>query len=274
MTTNVRHAVTRPFLKWAGGKTQLLPELLARMPANLGTYHEPFVGGGALFFATGESRAVLADANEELVNCYEVVRDRVDDLIAALGCHVNEPEYFYEVRATDVRSMTSIQRASRFIYLNRTCFNGLYRVNAKDEFNTPFGRYKNPRICDESVLRAASEALQGVTLVAAGYLESLRNAGEGDFVYLDPPYVPISKNADFKRYTREQFRDSDQRQLALEFRRLAGIGCRVMLSNSWHPMIENLYEGFTIEMVEARRLVNCDASKRGPIAEAIVRNYV
>lgn len=268
-----RHIRSRPFLKWAGGKSQLLPELLPRVPAQVGTYYEPFLGGGALFFALGHGSSVLSDSNEELINCYTIVRDCIDELIGLLSAHLNDADYYYEMRSTQPSDLTPIERASRFIFLNRTCFNGLYRVNARGEFNTPFGRYKNPKICDEVMLRSASEALGSVALVPGGYTEALSLAEAGDFVYLDPPYVPVSKNADFKRYTKEQFREDDQRRLAEEFRRLSRLGCNVMLSNSWHPLVEELYAGYKIEVVEARRLVNCDASKRGPVKEAIVRNY-
>lgn len=263
----------KPFLKWAGGKTQLLPELLRRVPGEFSRYIEPFVGGGALFFALGHRDAVLCDANPELINCYEVVRDSVDDLMSLLTDHVNEADYFYQLRASNLDDMSAIERASRFIFLNRTCFNGLYRVNARGQFNTPFGRYTNPRICDETALRSASEALVDARLVLGDYRVALAEATVGDFVYLDPPYVPVSKHADFKRYTKDQFREADQLELAVEFRRLADLGCHVMLSNSWHPLVEELYAGYTIDIVEARRLVNCDASKRGPVQEAIVRNY-
>ncbi len=273
MTILAKTQTPRPFLKWAGGKTQLLSELLPRTPEEFGVYFEPFVGGGALFFSLQPDRAVLADANAELINCYQVVQTSVEDLIEDLMLHENDEAYYYALRAADPSALSPVSRASRFIYLNRTCFNGLYRVNSQGQFNTPFGRYRNPRICDPVTLRAASEALQNTALVVGDYGGALQEARKGDFVYLDPPYVPVSKYSDFKRYTREQFRESDQRELAQEFRRLTEIGCHVMLSNSWHPLVKELYEGFQIDLVEARRLVNCDASKRGPVAEAIVRNY-
>jgi len=264
---------TRPFLKWAGGKTQLLSELASRLPARFGRYYEPFAGGAALFFAVQPDEAVISDSNAELINCYQVVRDDVEALIDHLKTHVNEEDYFYELRGTQPSMLGALERASRMIYLNRTCFNGLYRVNAKGVFNTPYGRYKNPSICDEGLLREASAALESAELVASDYHQALVTATRGDFVYLDPPYIPVSESADFKRYTKSQFREDDHRRLAQEYRRLGDAGCKVLLSNSWHPLVEELYSAYTIEQVSARRIVNCDASKRGPVPEAIIRNY-
>lgn len=260
-------------MKWAGGKTQLLGELCSRLPSSYGRYFEPFSGSAALFFRLQPTTATLADANEELIHCFRVARDRVGELIADLGTHENDPEYFYSVRALDPGGLDDVGRASRFIYLNRTCFNGLYRVNRRGQFNTPFGAYKNPRICNADNLRAASAALQGVDLWDCDYRDALTVAEAGDFVYLDPPYVPVSLYSDFKRYTKEQFREDDQVDLAGVFRDLGARGCLVMLSNSSAPLVHELYSDFNVEVVQARRMINSNPGGRGCVDEVIVRNY-
>jgi len=263
----------RPFLKWAGGKTQLLSALTSSLPQQFGVYFEPFLGSGALFFHLAPPEAVLNDSNEELINAFLVVRDNVDELITELAAHRNDPEYYYYVRSLAPETMRPVQRASRLIYLNRTCFNGLYRVNKKNQFNTPFGRYVNPKICDEEGLTCASDALAGATILSMDYTEAVRSAKAGDFVYLDPPYLPISKYSDFKRYTKEFFYEEDHVRLAELFRDLDGRGCYVMLSNCYHPSVLRLYEGYQIDQVMARRLINKDPAGRQGVPELIVRNY-
>ena len=263
----------RPIVKWAGGKSQLLPELSRRLPNNFRRYFEPFGGSAALLFHLQPSAATLADANDELMNCYRVVRDDVELLIADLCRHENEPGYFYATRAVDPASLDEIERASRFIYLNRTCFNGLYRVNKRGQFNTPFGAYSNPRICDANNLRAASAVLRDVELLDSEYQDVLALAEAGDFVYLDPPYVPVSVYSDFKRYTKNQFREEDHIALAGVFRDLDARGCLVVLSNSSTPLVHDLYDGFNVETVQARRLINRNAAGRGAVDEVIIRNY-
>jgi len=260
-------------VKWAGGKSQLLGELSSRLPASYGRYFEPFAGSAALFFRLQPESATLADANGELINCYRVVRDDVGALIAHLSTHENEASYFYATRAADPDEMDEIERASRFIYLNRTCFNGLYRVNRRGQFNTPFGAYKKPRICDVDNLTAASAVLQGVELLDCDYRDALALGEAGDFVYLDPPYVPASRFSDFKRYTKEQFREEDHSALALVFRELGERGCNVMLSNGHTPLVHELYRGFRVEIVQARRLINRNVAGRGCVDEVIIRNY-
>ncbi len=262
-----------PFVKWVGGKRALLPELAARFPRRYNRYHEPFVGGGAVFFYLQPDRARLSDYNAELITTYQVIRDRVEDLIAHLRGHRHDEEYYYQVRAVDTSQLDAIERASRMIFLNRTCFNGLYRVNAKGGFNVPFGKYKNPTICNADGLRAASDALQGAYIAHASYTSILDTARPGDFVYFDPPYHPLNATAKFTSYTADSFTERNQRDLADTFRVLANRGCKVMLSNSDTPLIRDLYADFNLELVYAPRQVNRDASKRGLISEVLVRNY-
>src|SRR5205814_2284857 len=203
-----------PFRKWAGGTTSLLTELLKHVPPRLRRYHEPFVGGGALFFATAPRRAVLSDSNAELIHCWQQVRDDVYGVLDALAEHVYERSHFERVRALDPLRLAPTDRAARFIYLNKTCFNGLWRVNRSGRFNVPFGRYKNPRFADPSTLIAASHALRGVEIRCAPFEDALAKAAPGDFVYLDPPYDPVSPTASFASYTAGGFNWEDQRRLA------------------------------------------------------------
>lgn len=258
-----------PFLKWVGGKTQLLPALLNYIPARFNTYVEPFVGGGALFFALQPARAVLADSNPELINCYTVVRDRVEDLITVLSTYSYSEEFYYSLRAEVPQD--AVLRAARLLYLNRTCYNGLYRVNKQGQFNVPFGRYTNPIICDVERLRAASYALRNAELHCAGYQETLDlYAKPGDLVYLDPPYHPISKFSDFKRYTTEFFYTEDQRLLAYAVKKLAQQDCTVLASNSYCDFILDIYKDCKIVEVAARRNINKDPNKRGEVKEVLI----
>ncbi len=262
-----------PFVKWAGGKTQLLPQLSTLAPQAYRSYYEPFAGSGALFFRLQPQDAVLNDANEELINCYRVVRDNVEELIETLVVHKNEESYFYDLRAVDPGQLSDIERASRLIFLNRTCFNGLYRVNQKGQFNAPFGRYTNPTICNAVNLRNASAVLQNVTLLSDDYQFVASQAKAGDFIYFDPPYLPISKYSDFKRYTKKFFYTEDHIQLAKTFKALDRKGCLVMLSNAHHPMILELFKDYRIEVVMAKRLINRVAALRGGVPECIIMNY-
>lgn len=253
----------RPVLKWAGGKQQLLNVLLSKVPPHYGRYIEPFFGGGALFFALTPKQAIISDSNPELVNLYRVIAENVEELIAALRGMRNDEELFYEIRAQDTALLTPVEMAARTIYLNRTCFNGLYRVNRKGQFNVPYGRYSNPTICDEPNLRAASLALHDTEVILGDYKDVLAtHAKPGDFVYLDPPYLPISDYSDFKRYTKEQFYEDDHRELANEVERLHNLGCHVILTNSNHPLVHELYANFSIEVHQTRRNINKVASKR------------
>jgi DNA adenine methylase len=264
--------VTAPFLKWAGGKRSLVPVLSALMPRSYGAYYEPFVGGGAVLFALGPKRAFLNDANEELINCYAVVRDRLDDLLAALAEHANTESYYLRIRSQEPADLDDVARAARLVYLNRTCFNGLYRVNKRGEFNTPYGRYRNPSLVPAKLLRDASAALHGVSLTAGGYREACTAAGAGDLVYLDPPYVPAGGFADFRRYHREQFRENDHEELARLFKELDARGCHVRLSNVYTPFVLDLYADWTIHEVSTRRAINSNGSRRGPVREVVVAN--
>lgn len=262
-----------PILKWAGGKTQLLPDILDRMPSDYCKYIEPFIGGGALFFRLASNESIIADSNPELINMYREVANNCDGVISALQKYKNEEAMFYDVRALDWEMLDKTEAAARMIYLNHTCFNGLYRLNKKGKFNTPFGRYKNPKICNEEKIRSASEILQRSEIICGDYLDVLKEkASEGDFVFLDPPYVPISEYADFKRYTKEQFYEEDQRNLAEEVHRLVGIGCKVMLTNSNHPLVHKLYGRYKIDVISTKRNINRNGNKRNG-EDIIVTTY-
>lgn len=254
---------TRPLLKWAGGKTQLLPELLAKAPKKFGKYIEPFFGGGALYFALRPDGGVVADSNPELVNLYRSVAKSVEVVIERLRSCLNTEEAFYVMRALDWTKMDPADAAARTIFLNRTCFNGLYRVNKSGGFNVPFGRYKNPKILDEDALRAASVLLGKSTIVQGDYKTVLaEHAAPGDFVFLDPPYLPVSKFADFKRYTKEQFYEEDHRNLAQEVDRLQQIGCHVLLTNSNHPLVHELFAHCKMEVIQTKRYISCNGGNR------------
>jgi DNA adenine methylase len=270
-------ALPRPFVKWVGGKKQLLPELVRRIPSNVRRYYEPFIGGGALFFSLQPQNAYLSDINPDLINLYTVIRDKIDELIADLDQHKYEKPYYYRIRGidrtTEYRLWTDVQRASRFIYLNKSCYNGLYRVNSKGEFNVPFGRYTDPTILDESNLRACHVALQGASIKVADFRAIRKTIRSSDFVYFDPPYIPLSTTANFTGYTKDGF-DS---QMHYALRDLCCFldrkGVRFMVSNSSAPLVLDLYSDFNIEFVYANRAINSDAGKRGKIPEVIITNY-
>ena len=261
-----------PFLKWVGGKTALLPELMKHVPPRLRGYHEPFVGGGALFFAVRPRRASLSDSNAELVHTYQQVRDDVYGVLDALARHVYERAHFEAVRALEPLRLSAAERAARFIYLNKTCFNGLWRVNRAGRFNVPIGRYKNPRFNDPSTLISASHALQGVQIEHAQFEESLAKAAPGDFVYLDPPYDPVSPTASFASYTADGFSWEDQRRLAHACVVLNRRGVRFLLSNSATDRVRELYRGFEQRLVRAPRFINSKAGGRGHVDELLVFN--
>lgn len=274
--TPVFSAPPRPFVKWAGGKRQLLSALLHRVPGSFRAYHEPFVGGGALFFALFEQKrlsgkiARLTDINRELINAYQVVRDRVETLIALLSTFKNDQDFYYEIRALDPARLDAVQRAARFIFLNKTCFNGLFRENRKGQFNVPFGYYKNAQFCAPNDLRAASWALRNVCLEVASFVEIEQVCSPGDFVYFDPPYAPTSKTASFVAYNSSGFDEQAQRQLATLVRLLAERGVHVLLSNSSVPFTKQLYGGLRVETVAARRAINSCGEKRGSVEELLV----
>lgn len=275
----------RPFLKWVGGKGQLLPELLKRVEAagKFGRYHEPFVGGGALFFEMarckqfGRKYAYLSDNNPRLVKAYQGIREDVDAVISALEEHkrFHGKEYFYHVRNLHNASWnteTPVECAARIIYLNKTCFNGLYRENTRGEFNVPMGTYKNPRILDEENLRAVASVLKKYAKVEERQFESVVDVAEpGDLVYFDPPYDPLSVTASFTQYAKHGFRPDDQRKLAVVAADLDSRGVNVILSNSKTRFIESIYaKDFTLATVPARRSVNSNSSKRGAVDEIII----
>lgn len=272
-------AEAKPFVKWVGGKRQLLPHLLpifSNADASA-VYHEPFIGGGAVFFGLrSQGRAPksrLSDVNKELIDAYTAIRDLVDDVISSLKRHerLSTKEYFYQVRAQRPRALPEI--AARLIYLNKTCFNGLYRVNNSGAFNAPWGRYDNPTICDEPNLRAVSATLSASTLDVAPFQTVLDAARPGDTVYFDPPYVPVSATSSFTEYSVGGFSGREQEVLASTFRELDKRGIRAVLSNSDTKDVRRLYSGFRIDQVLARRNVNTRADRRGPVAEVIVRNF-
>ncbi len=267
----------RPFVKWAGGKGRLLQSLLQRVPEKFGTYFEPFLGGGALFFALQPKKAVLSDMNTELITTFTVVRDDVESLIEHLRTHKPNRRHFQKVREQDRRAdfwtFPAVERASRFIFLNKTCFNGLCRVNSDGQFNVPYGMYKNPKILDEVNLRACSKALQKVTLSIEPYLNVLQKAAKGDFIYFDPPYVPLTVTSSFVSYSEDGFSMTNQQELAQLLYALDKKGVQFMLTNSNTPASHELYREFQIDLVDSPRSVSADGSKRGPVKDVLVRNY-
>ncbi len=269
----------KPIVKWAGGKTKLLEPLRARVPGRIRTYAEPFAGGAALFFALADDasrtfeRAVLADRNEDLCACYRAVRDDVESVITALSGFRHDEEEYYRVRAEDGAALPDVPRAARLIFLNRTCFNGLWRVNRSGKFNVPFGRYENPRIVDAEGLRAASRALAKAEVVAADFAEVTRSLGPGDFVYLDPPYVPLSKSASFTSYAEGGFGPADQDRLVAELARLRASGALAVLSNADTAATRELYRDFSMHLVTAPRAINSRGAGRGRVGELIVTSW-
>ena len=268
---------TYPIVKWVGGKRQLMFELLKNLPENYNRYFEPFIGGGALFFELQPDNAYISDMNEELINLYQVVRDNVDELITDLQKHDISKEYFMEIRNIDrteeYENWSTVQKASRFIYLNRTCFNGMYRVNSKGEFNVPFGHYKNPRILDENNLINCSNLLQKTEIKHADFSKILKKVKKGDFVYFDPPYVPLSETSSFTSYTKDGFDIHMQFKLKDVCNELDSMGVKFLLSNSDTKLVNELYENYNIKKVFASRQINANADGRGKITEVLVRNY-
>lgn len=274
-----KNKLVMPFLKWVGGKRQLMNDIEPLIPSKISTYYEPFIGGGAVLLNQQPKKAVVNDYNAELINVYKMVRDHVEELIEDLATHENESEYFYRIRVQDreegFESLSALKRASRVIYLNKTCFNGLYRVNSSGEFNTPFGRYKSPNIVNEPVLRAVSKYLQNndIDLLSGDFEDALKGARKGAFVYLDPPYDPISKSSNFTGYVEGGFGSDQQERLRDVCIKLHQKGVNFLLSNSATPFIKDLYKDFEIIEVGAKRQINSVASKRGEVTEVLVRNY-
>jgi DNA adenine methylase len=263
----------KPFLKWAGGKTRLLPVLRKFLVRHkFSRYYEPFLGGAALFFDIAPKIGVLNDRNPELIFCYEIVRDHPSELFLMLKRMPVSEKEFYRIRSSAPESLAAVERAARFIYLNKTCYNGLYRVNRKGEFNTPYGGNDKVSWADEDNLHRASRILRNVRLMSDDYSSAVKDADKNDFVYLDPPYLPVGRYADFKRYTKETFFEDDHRKLAETFRELSERGCIVLLSNSYHDKIAELYAGFNKEEVEMPRVINCKGEGRGRVRELLVSN--
>ncbi len=274
----------KPFLKWAGGKRKLFESYLPFFPTRFQKYFEPFVGGGAVLFNLLERhptmQASIIDINAELMNAYRVVKTQVEDLITLLARHKQNhcKDYFYKVRAWDLDtslfpSLSDAERAARLIYLNKTCFNGLYRVNSQGFFNVPFGRYKDPQIYDPENLRTVAKALQNVEILNTSFDKIIDLAKKGDFIYFDPPYQPISTTANFTSYTADNFGKANQKRLREVFEILDRRGCYVILSNSANQVIQDLYrdlEGIQIKEILAQRAINRDGSKRGKIPEILV----
>jgi DNA adenine methylase len=270
---------SKPFVKWVGGKTQLLPEILKRIPSleSKSVYHEPFIGGGAVYFALKPKNAIISDVNPELINAYLAVRDFSSDLIQDLRQHVYEEKYYYSLRSLDrfpnFATLSSVKRASRLIYLNKSCYNGLYRVNSRGQFNTPFGRYVNPNFVDESNLLACSQTLAGTKIVLSSFHEIINRTKQGDFVYFDPPYFPTNNTANFTTYSKDGFDEEMQHELASICREIDLKGVKFMLSNSAVPFTLALYKNFNVSVVKAGRAINSQGSKRGKIEEILVTNY-
>lgn len=272
--------LVRPFVKWVGGKRQLLSEIERYLPVRISRYYEPFVGGGAVLFHLQPRRAVINDSNEELVNLYEVISNAPNELISDLKRHKNEEDYFYEIRGLDrdksvYAELNNIQRASRILFLNKTCYNGLFRVNSSGEFNSPFGRYKNPNIVNEVTIRAVSNYLSAndIQILNTDYEKSLANIRKGSFVYFDPPYDPVSNSANFTGYTKGGFDQEEQERLKSVCDWLDSKGVRFMLSNSATDFIRDLYARYYLVIVHAARAVNSNPSERGKITELLIRNY-
>lgn len=276
LKTETKNRDAEPFVKWAGGKSQLIAQYASLFPNKYKVYHEPFLGGGAVFFYLKPHQSVLSDLNQDLIECYTVVKTQLETLLIVLrkfrGKHGKQ--FFYHLRRIfNDHKLTSVERAAAFIYLNKACYNGLYRVNRKGEFNVPFGDYKNPAIYDENNLRAVNSLLKSVKLLVVPFENVLRNTTRGDFIYLDPPYFPLTKTANFTSYTKDTFLEKEQLALAEVFRALDKRGCKVMLSNSDTPFIKNIYKDYRIVTVAAKRAINSKGTRRGKITELVVFNY-
>ena len=270
-----------PFLKWVGGKRQLMPTIVEHLPENIKDYKyiEPFIGGGAVLFNLQPKNAIINDFNEELINVYQVIKNNLDELIIDLKKHKNEADYFYSIRSLDrngeFKKLTAVKRASRIIFLNKTCFNGLYRVNNAGEFNSPFGRYKNPNIVNEPTLKAVNKFLNNnnVEINSGDYSEILKQADKKCFVYLDPPYHPISESSNFTGYVQGGWNIYDQIDLKTACDELHKRGVKFLLSNSSADFIKDLYKDYKITIVKANRAINSNGADRGEVDEVLIRNY-
>jgi DNA adenine methylase len=275
-----KNVLAQPFLKWAGGKRFLVPEIKKRLPVKYNTYYEPFLGGGAVLFALQPKKAVVNDLNSEIINVYNVIKNDVDNLIEELKGHLNNPEYFYKLRCLDrdekkFGKLSDVEKAARIIYLNKTCFNGLFRVNSQGQFNAPFGNYKNPNYINAEVLKAVSLLLNNnkIEIYNGSYEKMLARIKKGDFVYIDPPYDPVSDTASFTGYNLDKFGREEQKKLKGFCDLLDKKGAYFLLSNSSTDFIKELYGKYRIEFVQVPRMINVDASKRGRVDEVLVKNY-
>jgi len=279
-----QNKLVKPFLKWAGGKRQLVPEILnSHLPQDWRSqprgYFEPFLGGGAMLFSLQPFNATVNDSNHQLINCYKTIRDQVDELIDNLKIHRNEKDYYYEIRDWDRHDnspeRSAIEQAARIIFLNKTCFNGLFRVNAAGQFNVPFGNYKNPNIVNEVVLKAVSEYLNHSqpNIRQGDFQAAVQEAKEGDFVYFDPPYDPVSITASFTGYDVNKFNKDEQRRLKELCDDLSRRGCYILLSNAYTQFIRDLYLGYNQVEIQATRAINSNGSKRGKVSEILIKNY-
>lgn len=275
-----KNKLINPVVKWVGGKRQILNEITRYVPKSFKTYFEPFLGGGAVLFELQPKKAIVNDLNKELINVYEVIKNNVDELIEDLGYYENNSECFYATRELDrdeeiYKTLTPVKRASRIIYLNKTCYNGLFRVNSAGEFNTPFGNYKNPNIVNEVTLRAVSSYFNKADIIfySTDFEEVLLSTSEGDFVYLDPPYDPVSDTANFTGYNQGGFDKEEQIRLKNVCDQLHSKGVKFLLSNSATDFIKNLYKDYAIEIIQAKRSINSNGKKRGGIDEVLVRNF-
>lgn len=252
----------KPFIKWAGGKRQMLDSLSLYFPKKIGTYFEPFLGGGAVYFNTNYKRCYISDTNAELINTYRVVKSRLAELIQMLDSMKNTESDYYLIRAQNVDQLTELQRAARFIYLNRTCYNGLYRVNKEGRFNVPYGKNSNKALFDYETLYLSSRRLQKTKLECLSYLEAIKNAKKGDFVFFDPPYYPVGQYADFTRYTKDFFYKQDHEILAEVFEQLDKKGIFVLMTNSNTAYTQQLYKAYPTKVIKTKRLISSRSSTR------------
>ena len=276
----MKNKLVMPVLKWVGGKRQLIETYIPLLPKKISSYCEPFMGGGALLFHLQPKTAYVNDINQDLIHVYTVIKNNVDELIEELKGYKNEPEYFYSVRDWDrdkkiYKSLSEIKKAARILYLNKTCYNGLYRVNNAGEFNSPFGFYRNPNIVNEPVLRAVSAYFNNnkINFFSVDYSEVLQEIEKNTFVYLDPPYDPVSDTSNFTGYAKNGFNKEEQIRLRINCDELDKRGIKFMLSNSATPFIFEQYERYNITLVKAKRAINSIGSRRGNVDEVVVRNY-
>jgi DNA adenine methylase len=262
----------RPFLKWAGGKRRLVAQIVPHLPRSFGRFHEPFVGSGALFFHLRPRRASLSDTNARLVRTYSGLCDAPDRVIELLSSYPHDKQFFLKMRTLAIDERSDAEVAAWFVYLNKTAYNGLYRVNSKNGYNVPFGDYQRPTICDEATLRRCAKQLKGVTLRESDFESAARRARKGDLVYFDPPYVPLSATSYFTSYTTQGFGPDEQRRLRDLALALKRRGVHVRLSNSGAPLVRELYQDdFELIPVKARRDINCRAESRGEIIELFIK---